>query len=190
MSEKKVWDKTNQWTEELETLKSIIEKTDLVETTKWGTAVYTHNNKNIIGIGGFKSYFGLWFFNGVFLKDDKKILVNAQEGKTKSQRQMRFQSKEEIDEKTILSYIKEAIAIEDKGLSIKPEKQNFHSETLENELEANPELKKAFHLFTKYKQNEFTEYIATAKQEKTKLARHEKIKPMILANIGLNDKYR
>ena len=157
MSEKKIWDKTNQWTEELETLKVIIEKTDLVATTKWGTAVYTYNKKNIIGIGGFKSYFGLWFFNGVFLKDKKKRLINAQEGKTKLQRQMRFQSKDEIDEKMILAYIKEAIAIEEKGLIIKMEKQNFKSEELEKELEANPALKKAFHLFTQYKQNEFIE---------------------------------
>ncbi|WP_130734201.1 YdeI family protein [Flavobacterium sp. J27] len=190
MSEKKVWDKTNQWAEELETLKSIIEKTDLVETTKWGTAVYTHNNKNIIGIGGFKSYFGIWFYNGVFLKDDKNLLINAQEGKTKSLRQMRFQSKAEIDEKNILTYIKEAIAIEEKGLTIKVEKQTFQSDYLENALNANSELKKAFLLFTKYKQNEFIEYIASAKQEKTKQTRLEKITPMILANIGLNDKYR
>jgi uncharacterized protein YdeI (YjbR/CyaY-like superfamily) len=34
------------------------------------------------------------------------------------------------------------------------------------------------------------EYINEAKQEKTKLSRLEKIKPMILSNIGLHDKYR
>jgi uncharacterized protein YdeI (YjbR/CyaY-like superfamily) len=34
------------------------------------------------------------------------------------------------------------------------------------------------------------EYINEAKQEKTKANRLEKIKPMILSNIGLNDKYR
>ncbi|WP_369793058.1 YdeI/OmpD-associated family protein [Flavobacterium sp. 316] len=48
----------------------------------------------------------------------------------------------------------------------------------------------AFEKFSPYKQHEFIEYIETAKQEKTKLSRFEKIKPMILANIGLNDKYR
>ena len=67
MAEKKAWGKTNQWAEELELLKSIINKTILVETIKWGTPVYTHINKNIIGVGSFKSYFGIWFFNGVFL---------------------------------------------------------------------------------------------------------------------------
>lgn len=190
MPEKNAWNKTNQWEKELELLKSILAKTNLTETVKWGAPVYTFNKKNIIGIGGFKSYFGIWFFNGVFLKDEKKLLINVQEGKTKSLRQMRFQSLEEIDEKIILQYCKEAISIEEKGLAIKPEKQTFHSDLLATELKSNPDLEKAFNLFTKYKQNEFIEYIATAKQEKTKLSRLEKIKLMILENIGLNDKYR
>ncbi|WP_325262934.1 YdeI/OmpD-associated family protein, partial [Flavobacterium sp.] len=44
--------------------------------------------------------------------------------------------------------------------------------------------------FSPYKQKEFIEYIESAKREETKLTRIEKIKPMILDNIGLNDKYR
>ncbi|WP_369793055.1 DUF1801 domain-containing protein [Flavobacterium sp. 316] len=123
MTDKKIWDKANQWNEELELLKSIINTTNLIETTKWGTSVYTHNNKNIIGIGGFKSYFGLWFFNGVFLKDEHNLLINAQEGTTKSLRQMRFQSKADINEKIILEYLTEAIKVEENGLSIKPQKK-------------------------------------------------------------------
>ena len=190
MSEKQVWDKMNQWTEELDFLKSIIKKTNLIETIKWGTSVYTFKNKNILGLGGFKSYFGIWFYNGVFLKDKNNLLINAQEGKTKSLRQIRFNSIEDVNEQIVLEYIKEAITIEEKGLVIKPEKKTLQSDFLEKELKSNPNLRKAFNLFTKYKQNEFIEYIETAKQEKTKLSRMEKIKPMILSNIGLNDKYK
>ena len=65
------WNKTNQWENEIEQLHAIIRKTSLVETTKWGGSVYTYQNKNVVGIGGFKSYFGIWFYNGVFLKDEK-----------------------------------------------------------------------------------------------------------------------
>ena len=73
----KVWDKQNdQWSEEIDLLKSIVNKTNLVETTKWGGIVYTYNEKNVLGIGRFKSYVGLWFFNGVFLKDEANILIN------------------------------------------------------------------------------------------------------------------
>lgn len=43
---------------------------------------------------------------------------------------------------------------------------------------------------TKGKQREYNEYIEQAKQEKTKASRIEKIKPLILENKGLNDKYK
>lgn len=191
MTEKHTWDKVNQWEEELEIIKSIIAKTDLVETTKWGGSIYTHNNKNIIGVGGFKSYFGVWFMNGVFLKDEAKVLVNAQEGVTKALRQWRFQSKEEINEKLLLQYIKEAVENESKGISHKPvKKEVIICELFANELKNDSVFAKAFEVFSPFKQKEFLEYIATAKQEKTKISRMEKIKPMILQNIGLNDKYR
>lgn len=188
---KNPWNKTNQWNEELDLLHSIVRKTNLVETTKWGGPVYTHNGKSVLGIGGFKSYFGIWFFNGVFLKDEKKLLINAQEGTTKALRQMRFQSKDEVDEKTILAYIKEAIQIEEKGLAIKPQKKEvIQSELFEKFLNENHELKIHFEALTPYKQREYLEYIESAKQEKTKLARLEKIKPLLLEGKGLNDKYR
>lgn len=106
------WDKVNNWKLELETLKIIISKTELVETTKWGGPVFTLNGKNVIGILGFKNYFAIWFYKGVLLKDESKVLINAQEGITKSLRQWRFTSKNEIDETLLLTYISEAIAIE------------------------------------------------------------------------------
>lgn len=186
-----VWKHSNKWEEELLLLKSIIDKTELIETTKWGGPVFVYEKKNVIGLGGFKGYFAIWFFNGVFLKDDKKKLINAQEDKTKSLRQWRFTSKEEVNEKEVLGYILEAIENEKQGKIIKPaKKEAIISELLEKEMNQNPTLAEAFQKFSPYKQYEFLEYIETAKQEKTKLSRIEKIIPMILGNVGLNDKYR
>jgi len=188
---KHVWDKVNQWEEELLFLKSIIDKTELVETIKWGGPVYVFNKKNVIGIGGFKEYFTIWFFNGVFLKDEKKKLINAQEDKTKSLRQWRFTSKQEVNETEVLAYILEAIENEKQGKIIKPsKKETIVSELLQKEMDLDPALAEAFQKFSPYKQYEFLGYIESAKQEKTKLSRIEKVVPMILANIGLNDKYR
>ena len=188
---KHVWDKVNKWEEELLFLKSIIDKTELVETIKWGGPVYVFNKKNVVGIGGFKEYFTIWFFNGVFLKDEKKKLINTQEDKTKSLRQWRFTSKEEVNETEVLAYILEAIENEKQGKIIKPsKKETIVSELLEKEMSQNKVLAEAFQKFSPYKQYEFLEYIETAKQEKTKLSRIEKVIPMILGNIGLNDKYR
>ncbi len=191
MEKENKWNKTNQWENELEQLHAIIRKTPLIETTKWGGPVYTYKNKNVVGIGGFKSYFGIWFYNGVFLKDEKKLLINANEENTKSLRQMRFNSVNEIDEKLILAYIKEAIEIEEKGLAIpKEKKETIIPELLQNELDKNSELLNKFNAFAPYKQREFIEHITSAKQEKTQITRLEKIIPIILEGRGLNDKYR
>jgi uncharacterized protein YdeI (YjbR/CyaY-like superfamily) len=51
-------------------------------------------------------------------------------------------------------------------------------------------LKTSFAKLTPGKQKEYIIYINEAKQEATKLKRLEKIKPMILQGIGLNDKYK
>ena len=187
------WNKVNSWSEELEFLKSIIAKTELIETTKWGGCVYVLDNKNVIGIGGFKNYFTIWFFNGVFLKDEKKVLVNAQEGVTKSLRQWRFTSKDDIVEALVLDYIHEAIKNEKQGKIIKTQNAGVTiemPEIFQKELDLDKNLAEAFLKFSPYKQKEFLEYIVEAKREETKRSRIEKIKPMILENIGLNDKYR
>ncbi|WP_367751857.1 YdeI family protein [Flavobacterium sp. WC2430] len=188
---KHTWDKNNNWTEELHLLKEILAQTELIETTKWGGPVYVLNNKNVIGIGGFKSYFGIWFFNGVFLKDEKKVLVNAQEGITKSLRQWRFNSIEEVNEKEVLTYILEAIENENAGKVIKATaKETLVSTELQLAMDTNSTLAEVFQKFSLAKQREFHEYIEEAKREPTKLSRIEKITPMILANISLNDKYK
>lgn len=186
------WNRNDLWEEELALLQGILDQTELVATIKWGGPVYTINGKNVIGVGGFKNYFAIWFFNGVFLSDPGRVLVNANEGVTKSLRQWRFASVDEVDEKTVLAYINEAIANEKAGKSVPNEakSKNFvMPDLLKDALDKN-NLKANFETFTAYKQFEFVEYIDTAKQEKTKLARIEKILPMIKNNIGLNDKYR
>ncbi|WP_395053576.1 YdeI family protein [Flavobacterium sp.] len=191
MSEKHTWDKVNTWQEELQIIETIIGKTQLVKTIKWGGNVYTINNKNVVGIGGFKNFFTLWFYNGVFLKDNLNILVNANEGVTKSLRQWRFTSKNEINEVQILNYIQEAIENENLGKTIPiQKKEKIKSPFFENILATNSELKLLFNKLSTAKQNDFLEYIEDAKQEKTKITRAEKIIPMILQNIGLNDKYK
>lgn len=173
-------------------LREVALKTEAEEDFKWSIPVYTINNKNIFGICKFKSHFGVWFFNGVFLKDPKKVLENAQEGKTKGMRHWKFQSLDEVDKKVVLAYMKEALENQKKGLEVKAEKTKKVTipELLKSELKKDSQLKAAFEKFTPYKQKEFSEYIAEAKQEKTKLRRLEKILPMIKQGIGLNDGYR
>lgn len=181
-----------EWQDELSILASIIAKTNLKKTIKWGAEVFTHNEKNVISYGGFKNYFALWFFNGVFLKDKYKVLSSAQEGKTKSLRHWKFYNKSEIDEKKINEYILEAIEIENKGLKIPAEKFKAIEcpPILSEAFKKNLNLQHAFNKLSPGKQKEYILYINEAKQESTKLKRIEKISVMILNGIGLNDKYK
>ena len=125
MEKENKWDRSHLWIEELDLLKSIVNKTGLIETIKWGAPVYTYKGKNVLGVMGLKNYFALWFYKGVFLKDEAGVLVSADDN-TKSLRQWRFASKEDVNEKLLLQYIKEAIAVEEAGLAIKPEKKKCY----------------------------------------------------------------
>ncbi|WP_299440902.1 DUF1801 domain-containing protein [uncultured Aquimarina sp.] len=180
------------WKESLELLRSIMLSTEMEETIKWGIPVYTIGGKNVIGLGAFKSYVGIWFYQGVFLKDAHNKLINAQEGKTKGLRQWRFNAFEEINRELVLQYAQEAIQNQKDGKEIKIEKSKGIEipEELNIVLEANSGLKSCFEKLTPFKQKEYKEYIATAKREATRTSRTKKIIPMILEGIGLNDKYR
>lgn len=181
-----------QWNEELILLRSIIQKTDMEETIKWGAPVYVVNNKNILGVSAFKNYVALWFFNGALLKDPYGVMINAQEGKTVAMRQWRFSDKLEINEKKILEYVKEAISNQKAGREIKPVKNAKNPVSIEllAVLKNDKSLQEAFEKLTPFKQKEYHEYIEEAKKEVTKSSRLEKIVPMILQSIGLHDKYR
>ncbi len=176
---------------ELHKLREIILSTELTETVKWGIPTYTINNKNVVGIGAFKSYCGLWFFNGSFLKDEYRLLINAQDGKTRSQRQMRFDSIDQIDEKIIREYLLEAIQNQKDGKEIKPEKKPLIiPDEMKEVLSSDAELSEAFESLTPGCKKEYAEYISDAKKTVTRLRRLDKIIPMIKVKQGLNDKYK
>jgi uncharacterized protein YdeI (YjbR/CyaY-like superfamily) len=180
------------WQNEFMRLREILRATELTEEVKWGGPCYTYSGQNVVGIGGFKSYFGLWFHQGVLLKDNEKVLINAQEGTTKALRQWRMNSAKDIKPAAIKAYVKEAISLARAGEKIGPQKKK--------PLVVPPELKRAlaknvaaWQGFEKLRlglQREYTDHVATAKREETKKKRIEKILPMIAEGRGLHDKYR
>ena len=175
----------------LNKLRSILLSTELEEAMKWGIPTYCLKNKNVAGIGAFKEYAGIWFFNGSFLSDKAKVLINAQEGKTKGMRQWRFSSVEEVNESLVREYIAEAIQNQKDHKEIKPEKKPLViPEVLKEALASDSRLAESFESMTPGKRKEYAVYVDEAKREETKTKRLEKIKPMILEGIGLNDKYR
>lgn len=109
-------------------------------------------------------------------------------------RHWHFKSVEEIDEKGVLAYIIESLENQRKGLVLVPAKKTNKKVTippmLKDALVNNSKANKSFKTLSPYKQGEYAEYIDTAKQEKTKRSRLEKILPMISEGKGLNDMYR
>lgn len=180
------------WRAELTTLREILRSTELEEAVKWGGPVYTFDGKNVVGLGGFKSYFGLWFFQGALLEDRKGVLINAQEGKTKALRQLRFESKREIDRRLILDYVAEAIELVRRGAEIKPDrgKPLTIPAELKAALKARPKADAAFRALTPGKRREYADHVAEAERDDTKRKRIEKVLPLIEAGGGLHDKYR
>src|SRR5690606_7299786 len=124
-----------------------------------------YEGKNVISWGGFKNFFSVWFYNGVFLEDRDKVLINASEGKTKSLRQWRFTSVQEMDETKILAYISESIQAVKDGKEIKVQKPKYSNPEglLKELLEQDPVSEAAFASLTPGRQKEYIDYIDEAK---------------------------
>jgi uncharacterized protein YdeI (YjbR/CyaY-like superfamily) len=148
--------------------------------------------KNVISFAGFKDHFALWFFNGSHLVDPAAVLTATQGEKTKNLRQWKFTDPSQIDKSLLRQYIQQAINIEEMGLKLIPGKKEYLSipALIKEALKNDPQLKRNFENLSDAKKNEYYEYIHEAKQDKTKVNRLEKIKPIILSGKGLYDKYK
>jgi uncharacterized protein YdeI (YjbR/CyaY-like superfamily) len=181
------------WKESLILLREIFASAPLEETIKWGMPVYTLKGKNVAGFSAFKSWTGIWFYQGVFLKDIAGKLINAKEGLTKGLRQWRFSSADEIRSNTelILSYLEEAIQNQKEGKEIKAQRNKPIAipEVLMLAFRNNPGLKDQFEALSLSKRRDYAEHIGSAKREETRQQRMEQAIPMILEGIGRNDKY-
>ena len=181
-----------QWRDELITLREILRETELQEEVKWGAPCYTFNGSNVVGLSSFKSYFGLWFHHGALLKDEKKRLINAQEGTTRALRQWRMRSPDDIRPRIIKAYVREAIQLvrDDRKIAPRRNKPLVIPPELTEALRNNTKAKKAFTEMRLGLRREYADYIASAKKPETKARRLDKILPKITAGKGLHDKYR
>jgi uncharacterized protein YdeI (YjbR/CyaY-like superfamily) len=171
-------------------LRRIILQSGLTETLKWGAPVYMHRN-NVIGLAAFKNHVALWFFQGVFLADEEKVLVSAGD-KTKALRQWRFSKGEMIREEMLMAYIQEAIMNDEQGLRISPSKAKVLPvpEILESTLHQVPALQRTFDALSPSCRNEYIHYINEAKREETRQKRVDKVLQLLAEGKGLNDKYK
>lgn len=181
-----------KWGMQLKKLRNILKKFPFEETLKWGIPVFVYQGKNLIGMAAFKNHFALWFYEGALLSRNQELLENAQEGKTKYLRQIKFDENSEIKTDVLIKYIKESVELAKSGVKVKinPSKELIIPIELSEQLKNDPDFEKAFSELSLAKQKEYSEYINEAKRRETKIRRLKKISPMIKSGKGLNDIYK
>ncbi|WP_400260849.1 YdeI family protein [Sphingobacterium sp. SG20118] len=182
--------KVNDWRNELELLRQIVLESGLKEEIKWGAPVYTHHGKNIVAVAALKHSANISFFKGVLLLDSHKILT--QQGNLQSDRIIKFTNTKEIERlrNVLISYLKEAISIEENGQKVAFKK---NPEPIPDELlqafEQDANLEAAFYRLTPGRQRGYIIHFSQPKQSQTRVGRIEKNRQQILNGVGLNDRY-
>jgi len=183
-------EKHHQFAELLQGMRRLFLDTCLEETIKWGIPTYVYQGKNVAGMAAFKNHCSLWFYQGALLKDKQKKLMNAQEGKTIAQRQWRFLATDPLEEDLLRAYILEAIANEQAGRRIKPQKKALVVPAELTKRLNEEQIAATFDQLSLTNKRSFCAYISEAKKETTKQRRLDKIIPMIRKGQGLHDQYK
>lgn len=181
------------WQSALVQIRAFLKTTELQEDWKWSFPTYTLNGQNVIGVASHKKHFSVWFFQGVFLKDKHQLLRNAQEGKTKALRSLCYTEADDLKIDVLKAYTWEAIENSKAGKFVKPQRNTqpiILPTVLEDALNKNSQLQRAFKLLTLAKRRAYADHISTAKKEATQYRRLKTVTPMILEGKGLHDKYK
>lgn len=184
------FEKTTRWHDEFELLRKIVLGSGLSEDLKWGQPCYSHQGYNVALIHGFKDYCALLFMKGALLEDEGGALVRQTEN-VQSARQLRFTNLEQIvrAENMIVSYVNDAIEIENSGRKVKRKSTAEFKvpEELQNRFNAEPTFKVAFDSLTPGRQRGYLLHFAGAKQAKTRETRIDKAIDRIFEGKGLDD---
>jgi hypothetical protein len=139
---------------------------EIVEDWKWGP----HYSKNgmVCGIGAFQKHVSLAFFRGAHMKDPKRLFVK-ESAPAKTMRRMRFVSLGEVHEPALISYIREAVALNAAG-------GTSNKATLEvpadlTRVLAKKKLNEFFGSLSYTHQKEYVRWIESAKKEETRKTR-------------------
>ena len=183
---------TQHWGDEIARLVDILRQSELGECVKWGAPCYTLSGKNVVGLGAFKSYFGIWFHQGALLEDKRGLLINAQEGKTQALRQWRMTSAADIKPRIIQQYVREAakLAKQGRAVPVRRSKPLVIPVELKDAFASDRKLKTSFEKRRPGQQREYAEFISSAKRSETRQRRLTKAVPMIRSEQGLDDQYR
>ncbi|MEY2933967.1 MAG: hypothetical protein RL033_4716 [Pseudomonadota bacterium] len=177
------------WPGEIQKLRLILLDCGLEEDLKWGKPCFSFEGKNVAIIQPFKEHCSLMFFKGALLEDSHGLLRSQGEN-TQSALRMEFTSEAQVKKAVLKSYVKQAIAVEQAGLTVdfKAKRELELPEELTVLLKKDRKLAKAFAALTPGRQRGYVMHFKGAKQSQTRSARIEKCMPNILAGKGMNDR--
>ena len=160
---------------------------EMIEDWKWGPNYYL--NGMVCGYWGFKKHVSFVFFQGLLLKDKKKIL-QENPGNVHN-RHIKFTDVKQIDDNVILEYLFEAIDNNRKGLKITETKDK----TIIVPEDVEKQFKKAkvlayFDSIAFSHRKEYIQWIESAKKVETRTKRIEQAIEKLMDKQGLNDKYK
>jgi len=142
----------------------------------------------ICGIWGFREHVKLVFFKGSVMKDKYKLFEHGL--KNEGNRSIHFSEGDKIDDKKVMEYLKEAAAINKKG--IKPAKKEIIVKLpaeLTKALNKDKESKQFYESLAPSHRRDYADYISEAKQEETRTKRLVKVMDLLADRRTLNDKY-
>jgi uncharacterized protein YdeI (YjbR/CyaY-like superfamily) len=178
-----------QWPAELQQVRKLLAGTTLVEDYKWRQPCYTHEGANVLILGTFKDGCRVTFFKGALLEDPKGLLEPVGEN-SNAGRVLKYTDVDQIDEKALLGFIQQAIAVEDAGLSVEPAERE--EPDLPEELLAAFDdvdgLRDAWEALTPGRQRGYVYFFADAKKSETRRARIDKNVEKIFDGKGIHDR--
>ncbi len=182
-------DRSQQWPGEMTALRAHLLAADVTEEIKWGKPCYGHDGHNIAIMQEMKGFLALMFFKGALLSDPDGVLED-QGPNSRSAKRICFTSVDDVDRlgATVVSYVAEAIEIEEAGLEVGPAPEPMWAAELQARLDEDSAFRAAFDALTPGRRREYNLSISEAKQAATRAARVEKYAPKILAGKGLRDR--
>lgn len=172
-------------------LRRIINSCDerIVEDWKWSAPNFAYKGL-LCWTATFQKHVGVNFYKGALMKDRFNLLGHKGSEK-KSNRILRITSQDEINEQAISDYIQQAILFNEKG--VKPniaKKEVVIPDSLIKALQTNKKASENFGKFPSSYQNEYAEWINSAKQEATRDRRIAQAVEWIAEGKDRNWKYK
>ncbi|TNE89943.1 MAG: hypothetical protein EP330_09985 [Deltaproteobacteria bacterium] len=177
-----------RWKDETIALREVLLGEGLDEDYKWGKPCYASGGTNIAIIQSMSDFLSLMFFKGILLADPQGLLEEQGEN-THAARRVCFRSAEDVAaySDAVKALIKAAIVVEEMGTPLPPRPKTVLCDELQDALDADPALARAFDELTPGRQREYNLYISGAKQSATRARRVEKYAPQILAGKGMRE---